>query len=57
MGVLTKDQSGGPFAEDWKKIYGAISRDSFEEVDIANAISAAALSAKDENELVRILSC
>jgi hypothetical protein len=38
--------------DEWKKAFGEISKD-LEEVDIAQAISAAALSVKDENELVR----
>ncbi len=50
VGVLPKDQSAGPFIDEWKKVYADISKD-VEEVDIAPAISAAALSIKDENEL------
>jgi nucleosome binding factor SPN SPT16 subunit len=53
VGVLTKDTSSGPFVDEWKRAYGDISKE-VEEVDIALAISAAALSVKDENELVRI---
>lgn len=53
VGVLPKDTSSGPFIEEWKKIYGTISKD-VEEIDIAPALSAAALAVKDENELVRI---
>jgi nucleosome binding factor SPN SPT16 subunit len=52
VGVLTKDTSSGPFVDEWKRAYGNISKE-VEEVDIALAISAAALSVKDENELVR----
>jgi nucleosome binding factor SPN SPT16 subunit len=48
---LTKDTSSGPFVDEWKKAYGDISK-SVEEVDIAAAISSAALAVKDENELV-----
>lgn len=51
MGVLPKDTSSGPFIDEWKKIYGDISKQA-EEVDIAPALSAAALAVKDENELV-----
>jgi nucleosome binding factor SPN SPT16 subunit len=50
VGVLTKDTSSGPFIDDWKKSYSEISKD-VEEVDIAPAISAAALAVKDEHEL------
>ena len=48
-----KDTSTGPFVDDWRKAFGDISKD-VEEVDISVALSAAALSAKDENELVSI---
>ncbi len=54
VGVLQKDPASGPFVEEWKKAYESVS-DSLEEVDIAPALSAAALSIKDENELVRHL--
>ncbi|OBT83334.1 hypothetical protein VE02_08548 [Pseudogymnoascus sp. 03VT05] len=50
VGVLSKDTSNGPFIDEWKKVYGDISKD-VEEVDVAPAISAAALAVKDENEL------
>ena len=53
MGVLLKDSSSGPFIDEWKKIYGDISK-QMEEVDIAPALSAAALAVKDENELVSV---
>lgn len=49
--MLTRDNASGPFAEEWKKAYGEISKE-VEEFDIANALSAAALSVKDEHELV-----
>ena len=51
LGVLLKDTSSGPFIDEWKKVYTEIS-DKIEEVDIAPAISSAALAVKDENELV-----
>jgi nucleosome binding factor SPN SPT16 subunit len=54
VGILPKDTSSGPFIDEWKKVYGNISKD-VEEVDITPALSAAALAVKDENELVRIL--
>ncbi|KAH6666749.1 FACT complex subunit-domain-containing protein [Halenospora varia] len=50
VGVLPKDTSSGPFIDEWKKIYGDISKD-VEEVDITPALSQAALAVKDENEL------
>ncbi len=52
LGILPKDTSTGPFIDEWKRIYGEISN-KIEEVDIAPALSAAALAVKDENELVR----
>jgi hypothetical protein len=52
LGVLLKDTSTGPFIDEWKKVYTEIS-DKVEEVDIAPALSSAALAVKDENELVR----
>lgn len=51
IGVLTKDNSNGPFIDEWKKVYADISSE-VEEVDIASALSAAALAVKDQNELV-----
>ena len=51
IGVLPKDTSSGPFIDEWKKVYGTISKD-VEEVDISAALSSAALAVKDENELV-----
>ena len=53
VGVLPKDTSSGPFVDEWKKAYGIIAKE-VEEVDITLALSAAALSVKDENELVRL---
>ncbi|KAI9836234.1 MAG: FACT complex subunit spt16 [Sarea resinae] len=50
VGVLSKDISNGPFVDEWKRAYGEIFKE-VEEVDIANALSAAAFSVKDENEL------
>ncbi|KAF2220252.1 FACT complex subunit spt16 [Elsinoe ampelina] len=49
VGVLTKDQTTGPFVTEWKSAYSEISKD-VEEVDIATAFSAV-MSSKDENEL------
>ncbi|KAI9819818.1 MAG: FACT complex subunit spt16 [Thelocarpon impressellum] len=50
VGTIAKDNSIGPFVDEWKKAFGAISG-SVEEVDVAPALSAAALAVKDENEL------
>ncbi|MCJ1350719.1 MAG: FACT complex subunit spt16 [Icmadophila ericetorum] len=50
IGTIAKDPSAGPFADEWKKVVGDHSKE-LEEVDISNAISAAALSVQDENEL------
>ena len=50
VGVIPKDSSAGSFADEWKKAFGDISKD-IEEVDISTALSAAAFSVKDENEL------
>ena len=49
--MIAKDTSTGPIVDEWKKVWGDASND-LEEVDISNALSAAAFSAKDENELV-----
>jgi hypothetical protein len=56
IGVLPKDTSSGPFIDEWKKVYGTISKD-VEEVDISGALSSAALAVKDENELVGHTRC
>ncbi|OJJ73056.1 hypothetical protein ASPBRDRAFT_195684 [Aspergillus brasiliensis CBS 101740] len=52
VGVLPKDTTAGPFAEDWKKVYTTLSNE-IEEVDISPALSAT-LSVKDTDELVSI---
>ena len=53
VGTLPKDVAAGPFAEEWKKAYGDISKD-VEEFDISTTLSVAAFAVKDENELVII---
>ncbi|GAB1193136.1 FACT complex subunit spt16 [Aspergillus pseudonomiae] len=53
VGVLPRDTAAGPFAEDWKRSFANISQD-VEEVDISPALSAAAFSVKDTDELVAI---
>ena len=49
IGVLPTTEATGPFADEWKKIYGDISKDA-EEVDLAPALSMA-FAVKDETEL------
>ena len=51
VGIIPKDPSAGPFADEWKKAYGDITKE-VEEVDISLALSGAAFAVKDENELV-----
>ncbi|KAK4217143.1 FACT complex subunit ctc-2 [Rhypophila decipiens] len=50
VGVLTKDTSKGPFVAEWKKVFAENCKDT-EQVDVAQALSAAAFSVKDEAEL------
>ncbi|KAL9116981.1 MAG: hypothetical protein Q9187_006488, partial [Circinaria calcarea] len=50
VGTIAKDTSSGPFADEWRKAFSEHSKE-LEEVDISNALSAAALSVQDENEL------
>jgi nucleosome binding factor SPN SPT16 subunit len=50
VGILSKEDPTGQFAEEWKTAFGAIKND-VEEVDMSIAISTAALSVKDEKEL------
>jgi nucleosome binding factor SPN SPT16 subunit len=50
VGVLAKDNSKGPFIDEWKKAFADSCKDA-EEVDVAQALSAAAFSVKDETEL------
>ena len=51
VGTIAKDNSSGPFADEWKSAFGDISKE-VEEIDISTALSSAALAVKDENELV-----
>lgn len=51
MGLLSKVKAEGPFIDEWKQAYSTISNE-VEEVDIAATLSSAALSVKDEKELV-----
>lgn len=50
VGILAKPEPTGPFADDWRKAFGDISKD-IEEVDIGSALSFGAFAIKDENEL------
>lgn len=52
VGVLPKDTTTGPFAEDWKRTFAMLSAE-IEEVDISPALSAA-FAVKDTDELVSI---
>ena len=47
--MIGKAESTGPFVDEWKKLFGDISKD-VEEVDISSALSMA-FAVKDENEL------
>ncbi|KAJ9236799.1 hypothetical protein DTO169E5_5569 [Paecilomyces variotii] len=53
VGTLPKDAASGPFADEWKRLFGDIAKD-VEEVDIAPALSSAAFSVKGPEELVCI---
>lgn len=53
VGILPKDSTSGPFADDWKRSFSDLSKE-VEEVDIAPALSSAAFSVKDTDELVSI---
>jgi nucleosome binding factor SPN SPT16 subunit len=53
VGTIAKDTSAGPFADEWKKEFGDISKD-VEEVDISVALSLAAFAVKDGDELVNL---
>lgn len=53
VGLLVKENPNGPFAEEWKKAYDEIAKDS-EEIAVAGILSNAALAIKDEKELVAI---
>lgn len=48
---MPKDSTSGPFADDWKRSFSDLSKE-VEEVDIAPALSSAAFSVKDTDELV-----
>ena len=49
VGTIARTEATGPFADEWKKLFGDISKE-VEEVDMAQALSAA-FAIKDETEL------
>jgi nucleosome binding factor SPN SPT16 subunit len=49
VGTIARSEATGPFADEWRKIFGDISKD-VEEADISQALSAA-FAVKDEAEL------
>ncbi|OAX82283.1 FACT complex subunit spt16 [Emergomyces africanus] len=51
VGTLPKDTSSGPFVEEWKRMFGEISKE-VEEVDIAPALSSVAFAVKGPEELI-----
>lgn len=52
VAVLKKDNATGPFAEEWKTAYQAADIKEDDQVDLGPILSNAALSVKDERELV-----
>lgn len=50
IGVIAKDNSRGPFVDEWKKVFADSCKD-VTEVDISLALSTFAFAVKDENEL------
>lgn len=50
VGTLPKNTASGPFADEWKRAFGEISKE-VEEVDITPALSTA-FAIKDSDELV-----
>jgi nucleosome binding factor SPN SPT16 subunit len=54
VAVLKKDSSTGAFAEEWKAAFGEAGFKDEDQVDLGLLLSNAALSVKDEKELVRL---
>ena len=52
MAVLKKDNATGAFAEEWKAAFQAADIKEEDQVDLGLILSNAALSVKDEKELV-----
>lgn len=57
VAVLKKDNSAGAFADEWKTVFQAADIKEEDQVDLAPILSNAALSIKDEKELVGRLRC
>ena len=53
VAVLKKDNSTGAFADEWKAAFQAADIKEEDQVDLGPILSNAALSVKDEKELVR----
>jgi nucleosome binding factor SPN SPT16 subunit len=53
VAVLKKDSATGPFADEWKAAFQASDIKEEDQVDLGPILSNAALSVKDEKELVR----
>jgi nucleosome binding factor SPN SPT16 subunit len=53
VAVLKKDSAAGAFAEEWRAAFQAADIKEEDQVDLAPILSNAALSVKDEKELVR----
>ena len=54
MAVLKKDNATGGFADEWKAAFQAADVKEEDQVDLASILSNAALSVKDEKELVSL---
>jgi nucleosome binding factor SPN SPT16 subunit len=57
IAVLKKDSAVGGFADEWKAAFAEAAIKEEDQVDLAPILSNAALSVKDEHELVRRLPC
>ena len=53
VAVLKKDNATGAFADEWKAAFQDAGIKDEDQVDLASILSNAALSVKDEKELVR----
>lgn len=51
---MKKDSAAGPFAEEWKSQFQSAGIKEEDQVDLAQILSHAALSIKDEKELVSV---
>jgi nucleosome binding factor SPN SPT16 subunit len=57
VAVLKKDSAAGGFADEWKAAFAEAAIKEEDQVDLSPILSNAALSVKDERELVRCLPC